>query len=53
MRNQESLERYGASTDRPGASALSIVGGMALAVVVVSVIASLPDIKRYVRMITM
>ncbi|MBA2305795.1 MAG: hypothetical protein H0W08_24615 [Acidobacteria bacterium] len=36
-----------------GMSAWSIIGGAVLATVVVAVISSIPDIKRYIRISTM
>ena len=51
MKRNESLERRGKKSSDFGI--LSIVGGVALILVAATVIVSLPDIKRYIKISTM
>ncbi len=51
MRHQESTAN--SHEQRPRMSVCSLFGAVALAALAVAVVVSIPDIKRYIRIVTM
>ncbi|HKO96413.1 MAG TPA: hypothetical protein VJU86_05455 [Pyrinomonadaceae bacterium] len=53
LREQQELAKASRAEQPSGHLVLKIIGGVALAVVATGVIASLHDIRRYIRMVRM